>query len=83
MQLTPSEYLRRNFHITTSGFFSDPPLRCAIDVIGADRVMFSVDSPFSDNAKGAAFIRSAALSDSEREQISHANAERLLGIQRI
>jgi len=78
MALTPSEYFRRNFHITTSGFFSDPPLRCAIDVIGADRVLFAVDYPFSDNATARRFIDTAAVSDEEREQIAHANAERLL-----
>jgi hypothetical protein len=78
MELTPTEYFRRNFHITTSGFFSDPPLRCAIDVIGADRVMFAVDYPFSDNATARNFIDTAAVSDSERELIAHANAERLL-----
>jgi hypothetical protein len=78
MELTPTEYFRRNFHITTSGFFSDPPLRCAIDVLGAERVMFAVDYPFSDNATGRNFLDTAAISDSERELIAHANAERLL-----
>jgi predicted TIM-barrel fold metal-dependent hydrolase len=80
MELTPTEYFRRNFHITTSGFFSDPPLRCAIEVIGAERVMFAVDYPFSDNATARSFIDTAALSDAERELIAHANAERLLGL---
>jgi len=78
MALTPTEYLRRNFHITTSGFFSDPPLRCAIDVIGAERVLFAVDYPFSDMATARAFIDAAAVSDDERELIAHANSERLL-----
>ena len=80
MKRTPSEYFRQNFHVTTSGFFSDPPLRCAIDVIGADRALFAVDYPFSDNATAHRFIESAAISDAEREQICHSNAERLLGL---
>jgi predicted TIM-barrel fold metal-dependent hydrolase len=78
MELTPTEYFRRNFHITTSGFFSDPPLRCAIDVIGVERVMFAVDHPFSDMATARRFIDTAALSDAERELVAHGNAERLL-----
>lgn len=78
MELTPTEYFRRNFHITTSGFFSDPPLRCAIDVLGAERVMFAVDHPFSDMATARRFIDTAALSDAERELVAHANAQRLL-----
>jgi hypothetical protein len=31
------------FTATTSGYFTLPPLRCAIDVIGVDRLLFSVD----------------------------------------
>ena len=78
MELTPTEYFRRNFHITTSGFFTDPPLRCAIDVLGAERILFAVDYPFSDNATARRFIDTAAVSDLERKQIAHANAEALL-----
>ena len=54
MKLTPSEYFARNFHITTSGFFSDPPLHCALEVLGPDRIMFAVDHPFSNNAEAGA-----------------------------
>jgi predicted TIM-barrel fold metal-dependent hydrolase len=78
MALTPTGYFRRNFHITTRCFVSDSPRRCAIDVLGADRIMFAVDYPFSDNATGRRLIDAAAVSDEEREQIAHANAERLL-----
>jgi 2,3-dihydroxybenzoate decarboxylase len=39
----PSEYLRNNFHITTSGNFSPPAFACRLEVMGADRLMFSVD----------------------------------------
>ena len=80
MELTPLEYLRRNFHITTSGFFTDHTLHCALEVIGPDRVLFSVDHPFSDMAAGRRFIDTAAVSDADREKIAHANAERLLGL---
>jgi predicted TIM-barrel fold metal-dependent hydrolase len=74
------EYFQRNFHITTSGLFTDPPLRCAIDTLGVDKVMFSVDHPFSDGAKATQWIERAAISDEERAKITHENAERLLGL---
>jgi hypothetical protein len=80
MELTPSEYFARNFHITTSGFFSDPPLHCALEVLGADRIMFAVDHPFSNNADGRRWLEAAAISDTDREKIAHTNAERLLGL---
>jgi uncharacterized protein len=72
------EYLRGNVHYTTSGFFSPEPLRCFLDVIGADRLMFAVDYPFSPNPAGRAFLESAALSQDDREKVAHRNAETLL-----
>jgi hypothetical protein len=80
MELTPSEYFARNFHITTSGFFSDAPLHCALEVLGPERIMFAVDHPFSDNAAGRRWLDQAAISDEDREKIAHLNAERLLGL---
>jgi uncharacterized protein len=79
-ELSIKEYFDRNFHITISGLFTDPPLRCAIDTFGADKIMFAVDHPFADGAEARRFIDQAAISDRERELIAHANAERLLGL---
>ena len=74
------EYLRENIYITTSGYFTDPPLLCALAVLGADRIMFSVDYPFASNAHGRAFLDAAPISEPDREKIAHGNAERLLGL---
>jgi uncharacterized protein len=71
-------YMNQNFHFTTSGVFTYPPLTCLLDVIGADRVMFSVDYPFAQNEEGRDFIAGAPISDSDREKLAHGNAERLL-----
>jgi predicted TIM-barrel fold metal-dependent hydrolase len=79
-ELSVKEYFHRNFHITTSGIFTDPPLRCAIDTFGADRIMFAVDHPFSDGAQARRFLDQAAITDEERMKTAHANAERLLGL---
>jgi predicted TIM-barrel fold metal-dependent hydrolase len=79
-ELSIQEYFLRNFHVTTSGLFTDPPLRCAIDTFGADRVLFAVDHPFSDGTEARRFLDRAAISDEEREQIAHGNAERLLAL---
>jgi predicted TIM-barrel fold metal-dependent hydrolase len=74
------EYFRRNFYITTSGFFSDAPLMCALDTIGADRILFAVDHPFSDSGVACRFLERAPITDEDRAKIAHANAERLLGL---
>src|SRR6266702_4260868 len=71
-------YFLRNFHITTSGFFTDPPLLLAMQVMGADRILFAVDYPLSTNEQGRAFLDHASVSPVDKEKISHLNAERLL-----
>jgi uncharacterized protein len=74
------DYVSQNFHFTTSGMFSYPPLTCLLEVIGADRVMLSVDYPYSSNEEGRDFILRAPISESDREKIAFRNAERLLGL---
>jgi len=77
---TFSEVLRSQVHITTSGLFTVPPLRTAIDTFGTDRILFSVDYPFSDNRQGKAFIDSLPIAMEDVERIAFRNAARLLKI---
>jgi predicted TIM-barrel fold metal-dependent hydrolase len=77
------DYFLQNFHYTTSGFFSFPPLLCLLLVIGVDRVIFSVDYPYSSNQEGRAFLDGLPVSDLDREKIAHANAELLLSLTAI
>ena len=67
--------------VTTSGFFSLPPLVALLMTFGADRVLFSVDYPFSANAKATEFLRSLPIAEADRVKLAHGNADRLLGIE--
>jgi predicted TIM-barrel fold metal-dependent hydrolase len=78
-----SHYVHTNLHITTSGLFTVPPLLCALMVLGADRVMFSVDWPYAGNDEGRRLLDIAPLSPADMEKLTHANAERLLGLQPV
>jgi predicted TIM-barrel fold metal-dependent hydrolase len=79
LQHLPSDYLRKNFHITTSGNFCPRAFACTLDVMGADRVMFSVDYPMDDNQTGAEFMASYPMDDATRRKVSSENAVRLFG----
>ena len=79
LQRLPSEYLRSNFYVTTSGNFSPPALACTLEVIGEDQVMFSVDYPMDDNRAGAEFLASYPMDDAVRRKVSSENAIRLFG----
>ncbi|MER6188627.1 amidohydrolase family protein [Streptomyces cyaneofuscatus] len=76
----PSEYLRHNLHITTSGVCSAPPLLCALLALGPERILFGTDYPFEDMATATEFLASAPISEADRARISHLNAEQLLGL---
>ena len=78
LQHAVSDYFLQNFFITTSGFFTDPPLLLALQTMGADRIIFSVDYPYSANQQGRMFLDTASISPADKEKISHLNAERLL-----
>ena len=65
--------------IRTRGNFSSPAFACTLDVMGADRVMFSVDYPMDSNKDGADFIASYPMDDSERRKVSCENAIALFG----
>lgn len=78
LQRPVPEYFLRNFYITTSGFFSEPPLLLALQTVGADRIIFSVDYPYSSNRQGRVFLERASISPADKEKISHLNIERLL-----
>jgi uncharacterized protein len=73
-----SEYFQNHFYITTSGYFTVPPLLCTLQVVGADRILFSVDYPYSPNTVGRKFLDALPVSPDDLGKISHGNAERLL-----
>jgi len=67
-----------NFHITTSGNFSDPALMCCVQEMGVDRIMFAVDWPFVANAPATQWMQSVPLCDEDKIKILSGNAKRLL-----
>ena len=80
LQRRVKDYFHEHFYITTSGYFSLPPFLCALQVVGADRILFSIDYPFSPNAVGRDFLNSLPVSPEDMEKIAHRNTERLLNL---
>lgn len=71
-------YFQSNVCITTSGQFSTPYLRQCVSEIGADRVMFSVDTPYESTARAVPWFRGVEMSADERRAVGRDNAIRLL-----
>jgi len=74
----PSAIIKRNIAITTSGVCDAGALLAAIQALGDDNVMFSVDYPYEDPQVAADFIESAPIDEDVRAKVCYRNAERLL-----
>lgn len=73
-----SEVLKNNVWITTSGLFTQPPFNLALETFGADRILFSIDYPYSPNKVGRKFLDEMKISNEDKEKIAHGNADKLL-----
>jgi predicted TIM-barrel fold metal-dependent hydrolase len=73
-----SETIVERVYITTSGMFTIPPFLNALTTFGADRIMYSVDYPYSGHAPGKALLDLLPVSPADRSKIAHGNADRLL-----
>ena len=65
----PSAYFKDNFVITTSGVTFGPALRLALDVLGADRILFAADYPYEVVADSVSFLDKASISEEERARL--------------
>ena len=78
LQRTVSQTILDQVHVTTSGFFTVPPFLTLLQTFGADRILFSVDYPFSPNDKATDFLHRLPVSPADLAKIAHGNADRLL-----
>ncbi len=80
LKLKPSEYLKRNFVITTSGQESPLALEFSIRQLGIENVLWAIDYPYQPTAPAVAFMDSVPVNHSERQQLYSGNAERVFHI---
>jgi predicted TIM-barrel fold metal-dependent hydrolase len=75
-----AQVVREHVHITICGYTTTPPLLCALQVFGADHIMFSSDYPFGDPVQHAKFLAEAPISPADRDKIAYRNAQHLFGL---
>jgi len=80
LKKTPSQYVKDNFWITTSGMNTHPVLKYCVEVLGSDHIMFAIDYPYQESPEAADFMNSAPLAAADCEKIAHGNAERIFHI---
>ncbi len=73
-----ADYLQENVYYTFSGFNFTPAFLNLYLQVGADRIMFSADYPYSSMAEARTFLDQLPVSTADKNKIAHGNAERLL-----
>jgi 2,3-dihydroxybenzoate decarboxylase len=64
--------------VTVSGVFAAEPLRCAVDALGRDKVMFAADYPFEDAVEAGHWMDAVPIEESLRADVAYNNAAKLL-----
>ena len=76
----PSEYVKDNITITTSGMNTHDVLNYNHTVLGPEHIMFAIDYPYQESVEAATFMQTSPLPEADNEKIAHGNAERLFRI---
>jgi predicted TIM-barrel fold metal-dependent hydrolase len=74
----PSEYLKNNMFVTTSGNYYQPAFMCTYQAIGVERIMLATDYPFEDMADALQFLEGLAISQKDKESIYYSNCKKLI-----
>src|SRR5215469_695301 len=61
LQRRLSDYFVEQFYVTPSGLFTLPPFQLCLQIVGADRIMYSVDYPIMAGAPARSFLEHARL----------------------
>ncbi len=78
LQRPVADYFLQQMYVTPSGMFTLPPFLLTLQIMGADRVMYSVDYPYIQSNQARTFLENAPVSPADREKIAHGNAEKVL-----
>jgi 2,3-dihydroxybenzoate decarboxylase len=76
----PSDYVRENFYVTTSGMAWEPAIMFAHSVLGADRVLYAMDYPYQYVPEEVKVTDDLPLSDPDKKKLYQLNAERVFSL---
>lgn len=71
----PSDYMRENVYVTTSGMAFEPAILYAQDVLGAERVLYAMDYPYQYVPEEVAVTDNLPISAEHRAMLYQTNAE--------
>ena len=76
----PSEYLKENVWVTTSGMQWTPAITFTLSVLGTDRVLYAMDYPYQFVPEEVRVTDELPISDTDRKKLYQLNAEKVFNL---
>jgi 5-carboxyvanillate decarboxylase len=80
LQKKPSDYIKENIYVTTSGMAWQPPILYAQSVLGVDRVLYAMDYPYQFVPEEVRVTDELPISGEDKRKLYQTNAERVFGL---
>lgn len=80
LERKPSEYVKENLYVTTSGMAWAPPILYAQSVLGVDRVLYAMDYPYQFVPEEVSVTDNLPISDEDKKKLYQSNAERVFAL---
>jgi 5-carboxyvanillate decarboxylase len=80
LEKRPSDYLKENFYITTSGMAWTPAIMFVHSLVGPDRLMYAMDYPYQFVPEEVSVQDDLPLSESDKKKFFQLNAERVFSL---
>ena len=80
LERKPSDYLKENAWVTTSGMAWQPPILYCQQVLGVDRVMYAMDYPYQFVPEEVRITDELPISDADKKKLYQTNAERVFAL---
>ncbi|WP_264352519.1 amidohydrolase family protein [[Mannheimia] succiniciproducens] len=75
-----TQTFKEQVFVTPSGMLTLPHFNFIYELVGADRILYSIDYPYQTLDGARAFIENLPISQAEKELIAYKNAEKLFGL---
>ena len=76
----PSDYLKENVYVTTSGNYLQAAFMCTYEAMGVDRILLATDHPYEDSDECMAFLDGLPIPQEDKDKILMGNAKKLFKI---
>lgn len=74
LEKKPSDYLKENVFVTTSGNYLAAAFTCTVEALGIDRILLATDYPYEDSGECVQFLEGLPLTQDDRDRVYFRNA---------